>query len=335
MPVRKPLPEQTVKNLIPPSDDYRYFEDPQGNPFRPSAIGFDMVNAGWLIDASLLAYGDEAFIRARVAPLPGAQVRVFAGATTQAFALETDAFTIVAFRGTRVEQFPDFVTLLQQALPGNPLLARVPPGAVAFSNWRDLVTDGRFALGPDGVHTGFRKALDQVWGDVATYLKALGGKPVWLTGHSLGAALATLAAARWAAGPRVQGIYTFGSPRVGNAVFAATVPGPCYRFVNNNDVVTRLPPPGLFAGYRHVGVLKYIRTDGVIVEDPAPEDVARDRLAGWLETLGRGFDRFVGPNALPPTEFLKELRALNVVIPDDGLNDHAPINYACRIWNAV
>src|SRR5262249_54451343 len=113
--------------------------------------------------------------------------------------------------------------------------------------------------------------------------KVLGAKPVWLTGHSLGAALATLAAARWAAGHRVQGLYTFGSPRVGNAAFAATVPGPCYRFVNNNDVVTRLPPPGLFAGYRHVGVLKYIRTDGVIVEDPAPEGVARDRLAG-----GRG-----------------------------------------------
>jgi hypothetical protein len=29
------------------------------------------------------------------------------------------------------------------------------------------------------------------------------------------------------------------------------------------------------------------------------------------------------------------LRALNAVIPDDGLNDHAPINYACRVWNAV
>jgi pimeloyl-ACP methyl ester carboxylesterase len=331
MPARKTLPEPTIKNLIPPRDDYRYFEDPRGNPFRPAAADFALVNAGWLIDAALLAYGDEAFIRARVAALPGARVRFFEGATTQAFALETDAFALVAFRGTRVEQFPDFATLLRQALPGNPVLAGVPPGAVAFSNWRDLVTDGQFALGPDGVHTGFRQALDQVWGDVEAYLDGLGGKPVWLTGHSLGAALATLAASRRPPSRRAQGLYTFGSPRVGNAAFAATVPGPCYRFVNNNDVVTRLPPPGLFADYTHVGVLKYIRTDGVIVEDPAPEDVARDRLAGWLETLGR----FVGPGALPPAEFLKELRALNVVIPDDGLNDHAPVNYACRVWNAV
>jgi hypothetical protein len=73
----------------------------------------------------------------------------------------------------------------------------------------------------------------------------------------------------------------------------------------------------------------------VIVENPAAGDVAADRLVGWLETLGRGFHRFVGPAALPPAEFIRELRALNLVVPDDGLNDHAPINYACRVWNAV
>ena len=334
MPPHKTLPAPTVANLIPPSTDYVYFEDPRGTPFRPDATGLDMVNAGWLIDASLLAYGNEAFIREHVASLPGAQVRGFAAENTQAYALVTDSFAIVAFRGTRVEQFPDFLTLLQQTLPDNPVLAGVPPGAVAFSDWRDLVTDGQFALGPDGVHTGFRLALDQIWDRLEPYLDTLAGRPLWLTGHSLGAALATLAAARYAPGHRVQGLYTFGSPRVGNAAFAATVPGPYYRFVNNNDVVARLPPPGLFAGYRHAGTLAYLRTDGRIEEGPAPQDVAADRLTGWLETLGRAYERFVGPNALPPAEFIAQLRALNVEVPDDGLNDHAPINYACRIWNA-
>src|SRR5262249_24342235 len=151
-----------------------------------------------------------------------------------------------------------------------------------------------FFLGPDGMHRGFRRALDQVWDDLETHLDELRSRPLWLTGHSLGGALATLAAARLATTRGGKGLYTFGCPRVGNATFTTTVPHPWHRFVNSNDVVARLPPPGLFAGYQHGGVLHYIRTDGRIDEDPAPEDVRADRLVGWQETLGLAFDRFTG-----------------------------------------
>src|SRR4051812_10266601 len=99
MAVRKALPPQTVKNLIPPAEEYRYFEDAAGNPFRADADALDRTNAGWLSDAAMLVYDDEAFIRAHAAHVPGAQVRAFAGESTQALALHTGAFVIVAFRG--------------------------------------------------------------------------------------------------------------------------------------------------------------------------------------------------------------------------------------------
>ena len=68
-----------------------------------------------------------------------------------------------------------------------------------------------------------------------------------MTGNSLGAALATLAADRYG---NVQGVYTFGSPKVGNDVFKEKFIVKTYSIVNNKDIVTRVPPPGI---YKHVG----------------------------------------------------------------------------------
>jgi predicted lipase len=68
-------------------------------------------------------------------------------------------------------------------------------------------------------------------------------------GHSLGAALATLAADRL---PDVQGLYTFGSPRVGDKGFQAHFRVKAYRLVNGKDIVPTVPGEGPF---RHVGEL--------------------------------------------------------------------------------
>lgn len=76
-------------------------------------------------------------------------------------------------------------------------------------------------------------------------------RPLWLTGHSLGAALATVAAYRFMSiGVPVQGLITFGSPRVGTQIFTGYMlrrfirAGSrlnVIRFQNNNDGVTRIP----------------------------------------------------------------------------------------------
>ena len=74
---------------------------------------------------------------------------------------------------------------------------------------------------------------------------------VWVTGHSLGAALATLATIRLTNdGIPVNGLYTYGCPRVGEvkfrSLFEENVTARAYRLVNNNDIVARIPIPGFF-----------------------------------------------------------------------------------------
>ena len=75
---------------------------------------------------------------------------------------------------------------------------------------------------------------------------------MFFTGHSLGAALATLAfrAYRDPMG-RMRALYTFGSPRVGDAlIFLLDLPPNDYRIVKDEDVMTHVPAPPL---YGHVG----------------------------------------------------------------------------------
>src|SRR5262245_49715664 len=109
-----PMFPPTATNLIPPSVDYEYFRDFKNHPFEPLAKEFSTVNASWLADASMLAYGDEeAFVKPRLkdsafavpqAPNSLAIVGPTRGACC--FILEADSFVIVAFRGTRIDRFP-------------------------------------------------------------------------------------------------------------------------------------------------------------------------------------------------------------------------------------
>jgi len=123
----------------------------------------------------------------------------------------------------------------------------------------DLEISPRLRSTDPVVHEGFKKALDVVWDEIKTELEKLEGVPLFMTGHSLGAALATLAAARHT--PRA--VYTFGSPLVGNHAFAQTLNGiPIHRIVDDLDGVTFLPPAQL--GYIHVGELRHL------FENPEP-----------------------------------------------------------------
>src|SRR5690348_1185635 len=122
-------------------------------------------------------------------------------------------------------------------------------------NIQDFLIDLETGLPPSdqsvvGVHQGFMKALDSVWEAVDHALADL-TCPVFYTGHSLGAALATLAAARRSP----HAVYTFASPRVGNVAFADSLRSvPVYRIVDDQDAFTRLPPESL--GFHHVGALQ-------------------------------------------------------------------------------
>jgi Lipase (class 3) len=117
------------------------------------------------------------------------------------------------------------------------------------------------------VHVGFRDGVAAVETFLAAFDTVVRNVPhVWVAGHSLGGALAVIAAARLKMKTGVSALlHTYGQPAVGLNDFAerysAELPQCLWRFVNQSDIVTRVPPGPL---YRHVGMVKRIVRPGVL-----------------------------------------------------------------------
>jgi dienelactone hydrolase len=180
----------------------------------------------------------------------------------------------------------------------------------------DLFADANFILAdwhdPAGhrlgrVHQGFAPLArnEAVFRELKAHLDTLPpAMRVLLTGHSLGAALATLMAS-WT--PRAA-LYTFGSPRVGDAGFARALTNPIsVRVVNCCDLVTRVPPATPF-GYEHVGRLIYINRHGDTQDAPGANSIRTDR-------------------ATAATQYMVRHALLRGTVFSRDLADHAPINY--------
>jgi pimeloyl-ACP methyl ester carboxylesterase len=138
---------------------------------------------------------------------------------------------------------------------------------------RDVLYDADFSteLGELGtrVHAGFRRALDAVWDDLRPVILA-SNKKVYITGHSLGGALAILLAARLASlGHQTEAVVTLGQPRVGKGAFSRQMnfrmQSRIYRVINYVDPVTRVPLA--LQGFRHPGRRWYFDSVGVLTED--------------------------------------------------------------------
>ena len=131
------------------------------------------------------------------------------------------------------------------------------------TSWEDIKADVQFRK-KGGIHRGFKAALDDIWDNLYThYEKNAKGKQLLVTGHSLGAALATLYSHRIC--DSNSACYTFGSPRVGTPKQTKQMVFNAYRFRNNNDIVTKVPPE--FLGFSHKSdKTTYFDIDGNVKE---------------------------------------------------------------------
>ncbi|MCP2331061.1 lipase family protein [Actinoalloteichus caeruleus] len=242
--------------------------------------GYRLEHAYWLARAAKLAYSDESAIREAVGEwgfdrfrfLEGTPVTPLPIDHTQAFVAASDSMIIVAFRGTEPTQIRDWLTD-----------ANAPAGP-----------------GPDRrglVHLGFSQALASVHPALLATLEEFrdNDQTLWFTGHSLGGALAQLAAAwLYFEDPNLlaDGIYTFGQPRTCDRELATAYDGAIrartHRFVNNNDVVPELPPEPF---YRHVERVRYFDSQGRLQERTTLLGGAVDRLRGHTaDPLSPGAD---------------------------------------------
>lgn len=96
------------------------------------------------------------------------------------------------------------------------------------------------------IHSGFKEAYEQVSLDIQNEIKKdeYSSFPLFITGHSLGGALATVAAKKLNHKPGIAACYTYGSPRVGDEDWIKNIKTPIHRIVNAADSVTMLPPGG-------------------------------------------------------------------------------------------
>jgi hypothetical protein len=199
---------------------------------------------------------------------------------------------------------------------GTQAFATLSPRRTAFvafrgtqpGNLADLLADARFGWAdwPGGgrVHGGFKRAYDSVAVEISAWLQASSPVHVVATGHSLGAALATLLAATR---PDAD-LVTFGSPRVGDAAFVETfLRRSVRRYVDCTDGVTSVPPEVL--GYRHLNGEIYLNRLGLALAAPSTGEREEDRAVArslYLRKYAWQFWR-------------------NVLAREGA--DHAPVNY--------
>ena len=193
---------------------------------------------------------------------------------------------IVSFRGTEPSEMDDLLVDFDIRIDR----------LVDFPHW--------FEVAWGLVHRGFNRAAQATVGSgllaKVDALQATDGVPteVWVTGHSLGGAIATVFASallermdrgehldadgrpRWVLG----GAYTFGSPRVGKPEFGDTYErlgeqhgASLMRFRNHDDIVTRVP---FWLGLEHVGQLEYLDETLELIHDP------KEIEEPWIGSVG-------------------------------------------------
>ena len=199
-----------------------------------------------------LAYKDlDAEVRKEWKALGFTSVKFFDIEGAQAYVLGNKERITVAFRGTEPTEKSDIFADLE-------------------------------ATHERGFHEGFYEEYEKlelkVHGEVAL-LMGRKKRPVYVTGHSLGAAIASIFCFHY---PSSEALYTYGCPRNAAWSKAKELKVPHLRCVNNNDIVPAVPP--VFLGFKHHGELCYINFYGNVRKMTwwqRFKDSWRGRRAAW------------------------------------------------------
>ncbi len=248
-------------------------------PFKQldSATEFDerwAANAPWVLaNLAHAAYHPRETIERLLERCGASSVHVYQELHAQGFLAVWPDKAVLAFRGTkletRVQLQPGIVSSIKTFLE---TIFKVDlPDEYRMFLANDLLADLMFIKKPHGdadVHQGFMGELDKLWDRVVADLDAettSPAMPVFVTGHSLGAAMATIAGMR----RRFTEVVTFGEPRVGSNIAREFQSERHTRYVNGDDPVTMVPPTWWPFSYEHHG-------EAVFVEDSVGTNLLYD-----------------------------------------------------------
>jgi len=238
--------------------------------FDCSATAFSFKNAAFLAEASDLVYkSQEDYIKA-LKEWGFSEIYPLDKKETQGFVAKNENLILVVFRGTEQTKIED---ILVDALA-----------------WQANSRMGK-------IHFGFFNALKFVWKDLLKALKKLrdNNQPIWISGHSLGGALATLAAARleYKRQPyEIKGLYTFGKPRVGDKDFRAKfdqlLGGRAFRVTNYKDPVSIIPFSLKLKIRKLVIALQYKHTGDLVLFGEFGDLAVKDDMVSRVTLVGLG-----------------------------------------------
>ena len=154
------------------------------------------------------------------------------------------------------------------------------------------------------VHVGFKGEINKVWPAITVSLANIDA--LYVTGHSLGAAMATIAASRIQT--KVKALITFGSPRVGDKDFVKSVAVDHYRVQNNCDDVTKVP--FRLMGFDHHGTHKYMNYYGEF-RDLTPWQRVKDMARSRLKARAKG-QKYIGVFDHMMANYIAKLEKLEV-----------------------
>lgn len=202
-----------------------------------------------------ITYEDAKAAKPKFKALGYTVVEFFDIDNAQAYLLKnSDGIHVLSFRGTEVSEPSDILA--------------------------DLKAGKNIEAIGGKIHVGFKGEINKLW---PTLEKAVANiDSLYVTGHSLGAAMATIAAGRMQS--KVIALVTFGSPRVGNKEYVACLTFPHYRVQNNCDDVTKVP--FMLMGFAHHGTHMYINYHGAfrtLTPWQQVKDMIRSRAKAYIK----------------------------------------------------
>jgi hypothetical protein len=213
---------------------------------------FNLYNASILAKCSALAYQtDDKLFLEEISKLGLTPFSKFLATNTNCFYFiaYTDTCIVLSIRGTVFKSIQNWIE--------DAKIDQIP-----------------YTYGKGFVHKGFYYCVRSYYHVLTGMLRNLDKPlPIFVTGHSLGAAEAVIVTDMLAKdGFNVVCGYTYGCPRVGDGDFADDYKQTLYRFVNDVDLVPNLPSaisyefPFKFEHFQHVGILEQINEQGKLVE---------------------------------------------------------------------